>query len=156
MLPAATAAFAALKGGIVLGLQQLKGLGFLGHCVYVLLLSMWTMLCLPTTPVELAAGFIFPLVPSTAMSVAGKTAGSIGALLLGRRLVKPLISKLMSSSSPLYSHLLRELRQRPIQTMSLLRGAPLPTPIKLYGLSMLPAELVPLSTFAGERRRTCL
>lgn len=33
--------------------------------------------------------------------------------------------------------------------MSILRAAPLPTPFKLYGLSLFPAELVPWSTYAG-------
>ena len=40
-----------------------------------------------------------------------------------------------------------ELRERPLQTIGLLRAAPLPTPIKIYGLSLLPSELVPAPTF---------
>ncbi len=40
-----------------------------------------------------------------------------------------------------------ELRERPLQTIGLLRAAPLPTPIKIYGLSLLPPELVPAPTF---------
>ena len=79
----AGALLAALKHGIVFALQRLNGLGAVGKCAYVVLLSMWTMLCLPTTPVEVAAGFIFPLFSSTTMSILGKTCGSIGALFLG-------------------------------------------------------------------------
>ena len=48
-----------------------------------------------------------------------------------------------------HNHLLRELREHPIQTMSLLRAAPLPTPLKIYGLSLFPAELIPLTSYAG-------
>ena len=33
--------------------------------------------------------------------------------------------------------------------MSLLRAAPLPTPLKIYGLSLFPAELIPLTSYAG-------
>jgi hypothetical protein len=51
--------------------------------------------------------------------------------------------------TPRHRHLLRELREHPIQTMSLLRAAPLPTPLKIYGLSLFPAELIPLSSYAG-------
>lgn len=52
-------------------------------------------------------------------------------------------------SIPRHRHLLRELREHPIQTMSLLRAAPLPTPLKIYGLSLFPAELIPLTSYAG-------
>lgn len=48
-----------------------------------------------------------------------------------------------------HNHLLSELREHPIQTMSLLRAAPLPTPLKIYGLSLFPAELIPLTSYAG-------
>ena len=51
--------------------------------------------------------------------------------------------------TPRHNHLLRELREHPIQTMSLLRAAPLPTPLKIYGLSLFPAELIPLTSYAG-------
>ena len=52
-------------------LKQLDALGIVGRIGYVVGLSMWTLLCLPTTPVELAAGLSFPLVSSTAMSAVG-------------------------------------------------------------------------------------
>ena len=40
-------------------LQGLASLGLPGRIGYTLGLSLWTLLCLPTTPVELAAGYIF-------------------------------------------------------------------------------------------------
>ena len=131
-------------------LGKLKALGAAGRIGYVAGLSLWTLLCLPTTPIELSAGFIFPLWVSTLMSVAGKTAGSVIALLIGRRLFRPVIVRLIKRSeggSRTYGHLLRELRERPIQTMGLLRAAPLPTPFKIYGLCLLPEKLVPLHTY---------
>ena len=132
-------------------LSTLQELGAAGRISYVLLLALYTALCLPTTPVELAAGFIFPLTTSTLLSMTGKTMGSVGALLLGRRLLRPLMIRLFHSSGsrPLRKHLLKELRERPLQTMSLMRAAPLPTPFKLYGLALLPEELVPVSSYAG-------
>ena len=132
-------------------LKQLDALGIVGRISYVVGLSVWTLLCLPTTPVELAAGISFPLLSATAMSALAKTVGSLVALLLGRRLLRPLIARYMSPerSGALHRHLVRELRENPIQTMSILRAAPLPTPFKIYGLSLFPAELVPVSTYAG-------
>jgi len=136
---------------VLAAIEELHGLGAMGRIGYVVGLSMWTLLCLPTTPVELAAGFIFPSALSSVMSALGKTFGSLAALLLGRRLLKPLITRAFAKSyqSKLHQHLLHELRENPIQTMSILRAAPLPTPFKIYGLSLFPPELVPFSTYAG-------
>ena len=110
---------------VVTTLRWLKSLGFVGRCVYVLGLSLWTTLCLPTTPIELASGYIWPLWASTAMSVLAKTAGSLASLLLGRYLLRPLVTRL--THGRMHGHLLKELRERPLQTMSLLRAAPLPS-----------------------------
>jgi len=134
-------------------LTSLKSLGVAGRIGYVVGLAMWTFLCLPTTPIELASGFIFPLWLSTVMSVTGKTAGSVCALILGRRMLKPLISRLLERTSggprgsAVHRHLVSELRRRPIQTMSILRAAPLPTPFKIYGLCLFETELVPVTTY---------
>jgi len=132
-------------------LMRLKSLGFVGKLGYGFSLGLWTLFCLPTTPIELAAGYIFPMVPSAFISAVGKTAGNLAALVLGRRLLRPLLQRWLSrsDSSTLHEHLLRELRENPIQTMSIMRAAPLPTPFKIYGLSLFPAELVPFSTYAG-------
>lgn len=137
---------------LVATLSSLSSLGWPGRVGYIIGLSLWTMLCLPTTPVELAAGYSFGVGASAGMSAFGKTIGSIAALLVGRRLLKPLITRwfvaYQKTNGPLHRHLLRELQENPIQTMSTLRAAPLPTPFKIYGLSLFPVELVPLSTYA--------
>ena len=142
MLPALTV--------IVETLSSLSSLGWPGRVAYVVGLSVWTLLCLPTTPIELAAGYSFGVGASAGMSAVGKTLGSLAALLLGRRLLKPLLTRWLhkTSNGPLHRHLLKELQENPIQTMSILRAAPLPTPFKIYGLSLFPVELVPLSTYA--------
>lgn len=137
---------------IVQTLAGLSSLGWPGRVGYVFGLAVWTLLCLPTTPIELAAGFssLGGVCTSAGLSAVGKTLGSLAALLIGRRLLKPLITRWMSHkiNGPLHRHLLRELQENPIQTMSILRAAPLPTPFKIYSLSLFPVELVPLSTYA--------
>ena len=77
-------------------LKGLNGLGLAGRVGYVCGLGVWTLLCLPTTPVELAAGLSFPLLSCCAMSAAGKTVGSLAALLLGRRLLRPFIARYLA------------------------------------------------------------
>ena len=129
-------------------LESLKGLGFIGRLAYMLGLSLWVVICGPTTPIEVASGFVFPIYLSTVMSVVGKTMGNIMAFVLGRHLLKPMVSRMLmrggGTSRAVHIHLQSELRQRPIQTMSILRAAPLPTPFKIYGLCLFPSELVPL------------
>ena len=131
-------------------LGSLSSLGVVGRATYVIGLTIYTALCLPTTPVELAAGFVFPLREATTMSLLGKTFGNLLALLVGRWLLKPLVFNVLvrSVGNRVYQHVVSEMHQRPIQTMSILRAAPLPTPFKIYGLSILPAQLVPMRTYA--------
>ena len=71
-------------------LMQLRETGLVGQLCYALLLSAWTLACLPTTPIELAAGFIFPTGPAVVMSVLAKTCASMLGLFLGRQLLRPL------------------------------------------------------------------
>ena len=88
-----------IEGIMTTGLEVLKGLnglGLAGRVGYVCGLGVWTLLCLPTTPVELAAGVSFPLLSCCAMSAAGKTVGSLVALLLGRRLLRPFIARYLA------------------------------------------------------------
>ena len=88
-----------IEGIMTTGLEVLKGLnslGLAGRIGYVCGLGLWTLLCLPTTPVELAAGVSFPLLSCCAMSAAGKTVGSLVALLLGRRLLRPFIARYLA------------------------------------------------------------
>ena len=50
---------AALVAPVLEALENLSKLGLPGQIGYVLALSAWTALCLPTTPIELTAGFCF-------------------------------------------------------------------------------------------------
>ena len=148
-------------------LESLKGLGFIGRLAYMLGLSLWVVICGPTAPIEVEElpVSIFPIYLSTVMSVVGKTMGNIMAFVLGRHLLKPMVSRMLMRGGadrgrfpgfvfPIYLSVSRwqddahppavGARQRPIQTMSILRAAPLPTPFKIYGLCLFPSELVPL------------
>jgi len=60
--------------------------GWLGLVLYTCFLSVWTTLALPTTPIEIIAGFCFPLAGAVAASTAGATMGAMCAFILGRRL----------------------------------------------------------------------
>lgn len=142
----------ALLRPVLDALQSLSSLGFAGQLGYVVGLTIWTILCLPTTPIELTAGFCFDQVTATVTSAAGKTLGNLLALILGRAYLQPFIMRQLSKRSGgggLHKHLLKELRERPLQMMSVLRAAPMPTPFKLYSLSLFPPELVTMRRYLG-------
>ena len=152
MLSSIMAAKAIFIAALQKGAESLAALGFIGYIYFILFLAVYTALLGPTTPVELAWGFHLRsnLLLSTVTCVLGKSLGNMLALLIGRWFLKPLMSDVLvrSIGSTVYQHIISELKLRPLQTMSILRAAPLPTPFKIYGLSILPTELVPAGTYA--------
>jgi len=117
-----------------------------GLIYYTLFLALWTMCCLPTTPVEIAAGFTWRPVWASAASSIGKTIGSSTAFALSRLLLLPLLSRSSGSGhGPIRRHvdsffgqLGSAIRTRPFWTVGLIRAAPLPIALKNYGLGMMP------------------
>ena len=141
---------ASVVAPVLEALEHLSKLGLPGQIGYVLALSAWTALCLPTTPIELTAGFCFSKHVAMITSASGKTLGNVLALFLGRTFLQPLILRQLDSRPSwrrYHKHLLRELHELPIQTMSTLRAAPMPTPFKLYALSIFPPELVTMRRY---------
>jgi uncharacterized membrane protein YdjX (TVP38/TMEM64 family) len=124
-----------------------------GLVYYTLFLALWTMCCLPTTPVEIAAGFTWTPVWASAASSVGKTIGSSSAFALSRLLLLPLLSRSATSGhgpirrqlDDVFGQLGSAIRTRPFWTVGLIRAAPLPIAIKNYGLGMLPE--LPTSVF---------
>jgi uncharacterized membrane protein YdjX (TVP38/TMEM64 family) len=124
-----------------------------GLIYYTFFLALWTMCCLPTTPVEIAAGFTWTPVWASAASSIGKTVGSSSAFALSRLLLLPLLSRSSrSGNGPIRLHidsffgqLGSAIRTRPFWTVGLIRAAPLPIALKNYGLGMMPE--LPTSVF---------
>lgn len=142
-----------------------RGEGALGALYYAAFLALWTLCCLPTTPLEVAAGFTFSPALSICASVAGKTGGSLAAFALGRAVAArfaPLGEGGAPPPSPRSSapaglaerarrlgrHLQAALLARPAQTIAMVRASPMPIALKNYGLAALPERLVPARTFA--------
>eukprot|EP00931_Biecheleriopsis_adriatica_P108771 TRINITY_DN83066_c0_g1_i1.p1 TRINITY_DN83066_c0_g1~~TRINITY_DN83066_c0_g1_i1.p1 ORF type:complete len:385 (-),score=56.76 TRINITY_DN83066_c0_g1_i1:345-1457(-) len=105
--------------------------GPLGFTAFVCSFTLWVMLALPTTPVEIAAGFLYGPVWGPISGLLCKTMGSYGALsiarLFGRRLGWEIPRSLRAK--------LDMLQTRPILTMISVRLAPLPLAVKNYGLA---------------------
>lgn len=137
--------------------------GSLGAFYYSLFLVLWTLVCLPTTPLEVAAGYIFRASParSIAASIVGKSIGSILAFIVGRWVVARfalLDERSAPSAGSAPTSVLGRARQlgrllqaallsRPVQTITMVRASPMPIAIKNYGLAALPEHVVPVRTF---------
>ena len=129
-------AFAKLVMNFIATNPQLKGR--LGLLAYSSFLCVWTTLALPTTPLEIIAGFNFSLAGSTIAGLMGKTCGSVLAFVIGRSLLgpcrrmfrwlrgQPAAPKEEEVPSGLGAKLEAALRKRPLQTIGMIRVAPLP------------------------------
>ncbi len=59
-----------------------------GYVGFLIFLTIWTVLALPVTPIEVCAGYVFGPIWGTLGSLTGKTLGCLGALSIGRLLGK--------------------------------------------------------------------
>ncbi|KAL3911698.1 MAG: hypothetical protein SGPRY_008599 [Prymnesium sp.] len=123
---------------LIMSSPHLKGR--LGLMAYSAFLCFWTTLALPTTPLEMIAGFNFSLAGSTVAGMVGKTCGSVLAFVIGRSMLGPgkrLLNwfqgkppKATRSPSSVEIALEDALRKRPVQTIGMIRVAPLPSALK--------------------------
>jgi uncharacterized membrane protein YdjX (TVP38/TMEM64 family) len=67
--------------------------GFEGLAALVGFMALWTVLCLPLTPLEATAGMLYKLSTAVAVCVLGQLIGSIIAFLIGRYFMQELIYK---------------------------------------------------------------
>lgn len=105
----------------------------MGLVGFVCALSVWTMLALPVTPLEVCAGCVFGPVWGTLGSLCGKTVGCMLALTVGRVLGKAQGWQV----PPAIDRYIGMLKKRPLETMVAIRVAPIPLGIKNYGLSLV-------------------
>ncbi|KAJ1618459.1 hypothetical protein T492DRAFT_1092304 [Pavlovales sp. CCMP2436] len=147
-------------GQAALGLFTfLQTQGPLGALYYMGFLVLWTLCCLPTTPLEIAAGYTFSPVLSIGASIVGKTAGSLIAFALGRQFAARVLARpagaaddggvtLAGRARALSLQLQSAVTARPVQTITMVRASPMPIAIKNYGLALLPAHVLPGRLFA--------
>ncbi|KAG8468319.1 hypothetical protein KFE25_013402 [Diacronema lutheri] len=136
--------------------------GRLGAVYYSAFLTAWTLCCLPTTPLEVAAGYTFTPALSIGASIVGKTTGSLVAFALGRALAnrfsggRRVVASANAPATPrgalgraraVLAHLQTALVSHPVQTIGMIRASPMPIALKNYGLAALPEHVVPSRTF---------
>lgn len=112
-------------------MSLLEGAGPLGYMCFMLCFTAWVVVCLPTTPIEVAAGYMYGPVWGPMSGLLCKTVGSyvalISARLVGQRRGWTLPDRLKPK--------LDMLNKQPVATMISIRLAPLPLAVKNYGLA---------------------
>jgi uncharacterized membrane protein YdjX (TVP38/TMEM64 family) len=121
------------------GLVQLASLGAWGPVLLTLLFSLYVACGLPSTPVELASGFLYGPVIGAAIGTAAKTSGSTFAYWVGRIVGKRMGWKVPPQLEPY----LGQLRVHPTVTMIMIRVAPLPLVVKNLGLAIAEVPAMP-------------
>lgn len=125
-------------GHIQAGLSQALGLlqdsGWSGYAVLLVAFSLWVFFALPTTPVEVAAGFMYGVFWGSACGFLCKTIGSCAAFAVVRLFRRRMGWQVPDTLKPK----LQALHDAPLVTMVGVRLAPLPLGVKNYGLALVP------------------
>jgi len=114
--------------------------GFMGMVVTEIVFFLWVSLLLPTTGFEVLVAFTYGFPVSFAMSMIGKTAGSIAVFSVARRFLRERALKAVNKNVVL-STLLYTAQEHCFWTVSMVRLAYIPLPIKNIGLSAFPVTV---------------
>jgi len=118
--------------------EQTRVLGpVLGPLYFTVALSLWVVVCLPCTVVEMVPGFLFGVQTGWAVSMLGKSIGSAISLYLGRYVFKEATEKAIFARYPIVRKLGRAAEQEGFPFLLFVRGMWLPIALKNYGLAVL-------------------
>lgn len=129
------------RGFVPRAFEKLQGAGWRGFAALILGFSTWVCFSLPTTPIEVAAGFVYGPVWGSSCGLFGKTAGSCAAFALVRALGRRRGWKVPEALRPR----LVALRTHPLMSMVAIRLAPLPLGVKNYGLALCEVQALPFA-----------
>ena len=108
-----------------------------GPLFFTFALSIWVIVCLPCTVVEIIPGFLFGLPVGWVVSMAGKSIGSAISLYLGRYVFKDLTERILFVKYPILRKLGVAAEREGFPLLLFIRGMWLPIALKNYGLAVL-------------------
>ena len=100
---------------------------------------------LPSTPVEVVAGFLYGLRWGFALAVAGKLAGNVVSVLLARFVLRGWIERTVLPRSPLLAAVSGAAAENGFRAALLVRASMVPLSVKNYGLGILPISLADIA-----------
>ena len=109
----------------------------LGPIFFTLALSIWVVVCLPCTVVEMVPGFLFGIQTGWIVSMAGKSIGSAISLYLGRYVFKESTERFVFARYPVLRKLGIAAEREGFPFLLFVRGMWLPIALKNYGLAVL-------------------
>mmetsp|Transcript_36039 Transcript_36039/g.66230 ORF Transcript_36039/g.66230 Transcript_36039/m.66230 type:complete len:327 (-) Transcript_36039:67-1047(-) len=124
--------------------SYLEDAGWEGYWLLIVLFSAYVCLALPSTPVEIATGFMYGPFWGSVCGTVSKTVGSTLAFFIGVQLGRQVLSDEASSKVPaVLRPRLAALQDQPCLTMIGIRLAPLPLAVKNYGLALCRVPIGP-------------
>eukprot|EP00928_Gymnodinium_smaydae_P001569 TRINITY_DN10574_c0_g1_i1.p1 TRINITY_DN10574_c0_g1~~TRINITY_DN10574_c0_g1_i1.p1 ORF type:complete len:454 (-),score=79.05 TRINITY_DN10574_c0_g1_i1:216-1577(-) len=127
-------------------LEWVRGAGWHGGIIYVVIFWIGVILCVPSTAIEIGAGIVYPLPIAILTSLSGKLGGSCTAYLIAEHLGKMwLQNKIIPDSSKWIRGINRAVAQNPTKMAFLVRAAYIPIGVKNYGIALCE---VPFSIFS--------
>jgi len=116
-----------------------------GGFLYAMVLTLTATICIPTTPFELAAGYLFGFIAAIPISLTGKVLGSLISFALGKYVLFSCIKSWSFFKTRLFKGLEHAIKSKPWHILTAARLSALPLSIKNYGLSVLGASWLPFS-----------
>jgi len=116
--------------------EYVREQGAFGVVIYIVMLAVWIVLCLPCTIVEMVPGFLFGFWQGTIVSCIGKNLGNLIALILGQTLLREWVKK-RTSEYPILEKMDAAIKHDGFIMILLIRAVMLPMAVKNYGLAAL-------------------
>ena len=117
-----------------------------GPVVYIGIMTVWTVVMLPQTVVEIGAGAIWGIYWGALVALIGKVAGASCCFMISRRFGSSMMAKQLDNpdSSILLKALAELISRRTHFFTFLISAAFMPMFIKSYGLGTFPSHILPL------------
>jgi uncharacterized membrane protein YdjX (TVP38/TMEM64 family) len=116
--------------------EYVRQQGAFGVLIYIVMLAIWIVLCLPCTIVEMVPGFLFGFWQGTIVSMIGKNLGNLIALVLGQTLLRDWVKK-RTKEYDILEKVDAAIKHDGFIMVLLVRAVFLPMAVKNYGLAAL-------------------
>lgn len=117
-----------------------EAMGHIGMLLYAIVYIIATLMLVPTTPLDMAAGLLFVkqygLVIATSLSLSAKVCSGCTAFLLGRTLLRQYVKERLLPSYPAVDALVQAVETDAFRMTFMIRCAPIPTIAKSLCLAV--------------------
>jgi len=110
--------------------------GNMGILLYCVAFSVWVILCMPSTILEIVPGFLFGIKTGFAVTMVGKNLGSFTAMLLGQTLLRSYVQD-KAKAYPNLKGIEIAIKKQGFAMILLVRSVMMPIAIKNYGLAAI-------------------